>query len=135
MRVNLIGILSRTYGPEIARKELEALLTQRQHIVALDLAGNLWRELAEETGFTPADLVAEEGWFSVLDGARLAQVKILRARETSAALRARMRAHIAGQREPELAEVRVVRSAADFDPMMPSFVTTFLAHVWSTDAS
>jgi len=92
------------------------------------------RELAEETGFTPADLVAEEGWFSVLDGARLAQVKILRARETSAALRARMRAHIAGQREPELAEVRVVRSAADFDPMMPSFVTAFLTHVWSTEA-
>jgi len=100
----------------------------------VDLARNLWRELAEETGLTPADLVAEEGWFSVLDGARLAQVKILRARETSAALRARMRAHIAGQREPELADVRVVRSAADFDPMMPSFVTAFLAHVWSTEA-
>jgi adenosine deaminase len=40
LRVNLIGILSRTYGPEIARKELAALLTQRQHIVALDLAGD-----------------------------------------------------------------------------------------------
>jgi adenosine deaminase len=39
-RVNLIGILSRTYGTEIARKELEALLTQREHIVALDLAGD-----------------------------------------------------------------------------------------------
>ena len=100
----------------------------------VDLARNLWRELAEETGLTPADLVAEEGWVSVLDGARLAQVKILRARETSAALRARMRAHIAGQREPELADVRVARSAADFDPMMPSFVTAFLAHVWSTEA-
>ena len=40
VRVNLIGILSRTYGPEIARKELEALLTQRANIVALDLAGD-----------------------------------------------------------------------------------------------
>ncbi len=39
-RVNLIGILSRTYGPDIARKELAALLTQREHIVALDLAGD-----------------------------------------------------------------------------------------------
>ena len=38
--VNLIGILSRTYGPEIAHKELEALLSQRQHITALDLAGD-----------------------------------------------------------------------------------------------
>ena len=40
VRVNLIGILSRTYGPEIANQELAALLTQREHIVALDLAGD-----------------------------------------------------------------------------------------------
>jgi adenosine deaminase len=38
--VNLIGILSRTYGPDIAWKELQALLTQRQHLRALDLAGD-----------------------------------------------------------------------------------------------
>jgi adenosine deaminase len=38
--VNLIGILSRTYGPEIAWKELGSLLTQRAEIVALDLAGD-----------------------------------------------------------------------------------------------
>ncbi len=38
--VNLIGILSRTYGPEIAWKELEALLTQKDHLVGLDLAGD-----------------------------------------------------------------------------------------------
>lgn len=40
VRVQLIGILSRTYGAAVARQELEALLTQRQHIVALDLAGD-----------------------------------------------------------------------------------------------
>ncbi len=40
MQVNLIGILSRTYGPEIAWKELEALLSQRDHLVGLDLAGD-----------------------------------------------------------------------------------------------
>lgn len=40
VHVNLIGILSRTYGPEIAKKELDALLTQRDEIVALDLAGD-----------------------------------------------------------------------------------------------
>ncbi len=38
--VKLIGILSRTYGPEICQKELEALLTQRDGITALDLAGD-----------------------------------------------------------------------------------------------
>jgi adenosine deaminase len=40
LRVNLIGILSRTYGPEIAWKELDALLRYRDHFVALDLAGD-----------------------------------------------------------------------------------------------
>jgi adenosine deaminase len=40
VNVNLIGILSRTYGPDIAEKELEALLTQRERITALDLAGD-----------------------------------------------------------------------------------------------
>jgi adenosine deaminase len=40
VRVNLIGILSRTYGSDIALKELEALITQREHLVALDLAGD-----------------------------------------------------------------------------------------------
>src|SRR5256714_9490958 len=39
VRVNLIGILSRTYGVETARVELEALLSQRERITALDLAG------------------------------------------------------------------------------------------------
>jgi len=40
VRVNLIGILSRTYGPENARKELAALLTHKERICALDLAGD-----------------------------------------------------------------------------------------------
>jgi adenosine deaminase len=38
--VNLIGILSRTYGAETAMKELEALLSYRQYFVALDQAGD-----------------------------------------------------------------------------------------------
>lgn len=40
MRAKLIGILSRTYGPEVAWSELRALLTHRHALVALDLAGD-----------------------------------------------------------------------------------------------
>ncbi len=40
VKVNIIGILSRTYGPDIADKELQALLTHRDEITALDLAGD-----------------------------------------------------------------------------------------------
>lgn len=38
--VNLIGILSRTYGPLAAQQELNALLHCRENITALDLAGD-----------------------------------------------------------------------------------------------
>ena len=37
---NLIGILSRTYGAQAGETELKALLSQRDAIVALDLAGD-----------------------------------------------------------------------------------------------
>ncbi len=40
LEVKLIGILSRTFGPEACRIELEALLTHRAHLTALDLAGD-----------------------------------------------------------------------------------------------
>lgn len=40
VKANLIGIISRTYGPEIGMKELQALLTQKDQITALDLAGD-----------------------------------------------------------------------------------------------
>jgi adenosine deaminase len=40
LRAGLIGILSRTYGPQAAWTELEALLSQRDQLVALDLAGD-----------------------------------------------------------------------------------------------
>jgi adenosine deaminase len=40
LKVNLIGILSRTFGPAACRIELEALLAHRSHLRALDLAGD-----------------------------------------------------------------------------------------------
>lgn len=40
MPVNLIGIISRTYGPQAAWLELYSLLTERDQIIALDLAGD-----------------------------------------------------------------------------------------------
>jgi adenosine deaminase len=40
LRVKLIGIISRTYGVEIAKKELRALLDHHEKLVGLDLAGD-----------------------------------------------------------------------------------------------
>jgi adenosine deaminase len=40
VKANIIGILSRTYGVETCAKELDAILAHRDHIVAVDLAGD-----------------------------------------------------------------------------------------------
>ena len=51
VKANLIGILTRTYGPVRARRELRALLDHWQEITALDLAG--------DEGNWPAELFVE----------------------------------------------------------------------------
>jgi adenosine deaminase len=40
VQAQAIGILSRTYGPEVCLQELDALLVHRDGLVALDLAGD-----------------------------------------------------------------------------------------------
>ena len=97
---------------------------------SLDLAGNVVREVAEETGLAADDYAAAPGWHAIPAGARLALMKVLEADAPADNLRERMRAHIAGDAHPELADIRIVRGAADFDPMMPPFVTAFLSHVF-----
>lgn len=51
VKANLIGILTRTYGPIRARRELRALLDHKDEITALDLAG--------DEGNWPAELFIE----------------------------------------------------------------------------
>jgi 8-oxo-dGTP pyrophosphatase MutT (NUDIX family) len=99
----------------------------------VDLARNVMREVAEETGLTGEDFEAEPGWTTVLAGPRIAQVKLLQARATAAELRERIRAHLAREQEPEFADIRIVRASADFDPMMPVFVTAFLTDLWTRE--
>jgi len=40
VRAQMIGIMSRTYGTETCHRELDALLEHRDHLVAIDLAGD-----------------------------------------------------------------------------------------------
>ncbi|MDW6002620.1 adenosine deaminase [Vibrio mangrovi] len=40
VQVNLIGIMSRTFGTKACQEELTAILTQKKHMVAIDLAGD-----------------------------------------------------------------------------------------------
>jgi hypothetical protein len=92
----------------------------------VDLAGNVAREVAEETGLTDADFSAQPGWSAVFAGPRIALMQVLQARAPAQELRARVLAHLAREPRPELSDILIVRSPADFHPMMPPFVTAYL---------
>jgi 8-oxo-dGTP pyrophosphatase MutT (NUDIX family) len=97
----------------------------------VDLASNVRREVAEETGLDPGAYVADDGWTCVRTGPRLAMMKLLDVPATADALRARILAHLAREAKPELADIRIARGPADLDRMMPPFVIAFLEHMWS----
>lgn len=92
----------------------------------VDLEAGVMRELAEETGLTADDVVAEAGWTAVPLSQRIALMKIVQARETANVLRERIRAFLSSQREPELTDIHVVRSLGDLRARMPPYVTAFL---------
>jgi hypothetical protein len=53
-------------------------------------------------------------------------IRILDADMPGEALRARIEANLARQREPELTAIHLVRSLADLTAAMPVFVTAFI---------
>jgi len=96
----------------------------------VDLLGNVMREIAEETGLTVAEVSVTPGWHAVVDGSRVAVMKRIDVPDSAEAVRERMLRHLASEPQPELGDIRVVRTAADFDPNMPRFVTAYLSHIW-----
>jgi 8-oxo-dGTP pyrophosphatase MutT (NUDIX family) len=92
----------------------------------VDLGFSVARELKEETGLDIAECRPRAGWTTVIDGALIVHIKSLSSALAAAELRARILAHLAAEPQPELADIRVVRGAADFDPAMPRFVRAFL---------
>jgi 8-oxo-dGTP pyrophosphatase MutT (NUDIX family) len=97
----------------------------------VDFEGSIARELKEETGFDISEFAAEPGWYTVLGGALVGHMKVMRSRATATELRERALAHLASEERPELSDIRIVRGPADLDPAMPPFVISFLRHVWS----
>jgi 8-oxo-dGTP pyrophosphatase MutT (NUDIX family) len=98
----------------------------------VDLTGSALRELNEETGLTEGDFAAEPGWYTVLAGPRIAQLKVLQAVERADALRDRILDHLARERQPELADICIVREPADFNAQIPPFIKTFIEHIWAS---
>jgi hypothetical protein len=95
----------------------------------VDLDGSVWREVAEETGLTPGDLVPDAGWIAARDGTTLALLKTMRSGLDAEALRAQIMGYLSADERPELSDIRIVRGAGDLDPAMPNFIAAYLRHV------
>jgi 8-oxo-dGTP pyrophosphatase MutT (NUDIX family) len=92
----------------------------------VDIAGSVAREVAEETGLTPADYRADAHWDCVVSGVAVAMIRILHVDSPGEALRARIEANLARQHQPELAAIHLVRKTSDLTAAMPRFVTAFI---------
>jgi 8-oxo-dGTP pyrophosphatase MutT (NUDIX family) len=97
----------------------------------LDIAGSVVREMQEETGLTPADYRAEAHWDVVVMGPIIAMIRILHVAVTGEALRQRIEANLAGQKQPELARIHLARGPRDLTSSMPRFVTAWLERQFS----
>jgi len=93
----------------------------------VDLAFSVARELKEETGLDIAECPPASGWTMVTHGKLIVQIRSLFSPLGADALRTQMLRHLASEKQPELADIRIVRGPADFDPAMPAFVTAYLA--------
>jgi 8-oxo-dGTP pyrophosphatase MutT (NUDIX family) len=101
---------------------------------AVDIAGSVAREVLEETGLAPADYHAGAHWDCVVSGAAVAMIRILEVDASGEAVRARIEANLASQKEPELAAIHLVRAASDLTAAMPRFVTAFLQAQFKTSS-
>src|SRR6202158_6103325 len=93
---------------------------------AVDIAGSVAREVEEETGLAPADYRPSAHWDCVVSGAAIAMIRILDVDLTGEALRARIEANLALQRQPELSAIHLVRERRDLTAAMPRFVAAFV---------
>jgi 8-oxo-dGTP pyrophosphatase MutT (NUDIX family) len=97
----------------------------------LDLAGNVSRELFEETGLDIGSCHIEPGWTMVRDGRFIALMKSVTVNESAERLRANIMHYLANEPEPEFAAVRIVRGPAGIDPATPRFFVKYLMTEWS----
>ncbi|MGZ5870672.1 MAG: NUDIX hydrolase [Bradyrhizobium sp.] len=93
---------------------------------AVDIAGSVAREVLEETGLSEADYAASPHWDCVVSGAAIAMIRMLNVDLPGEALRAQIRANLAGQRQAELSAIHLVRETRDLTAAMPRFVTAFI---------
>lgn len=94
-----------------------------------DLANGIIREVAEETGLSRDLYRADPRWYCVDRGPSIAVIQLLDAVLPGEELRTRIVRTLAGQPEPELSAIHLVRDRRDFTAAMPAYVTAFIEHM------
>ena len=108
-------------------------LSDLQSDGSVDLATSVTRELSEETDLPPDLYTVADEWVVVRQWPAVALMRPVLCREPAETVAARIRAAIARQDEPELADATVIRGPDDIDPArMPLSVQSFLR--WSFGA-
>lgn len=97
----------------------------------VDLHASMLRELTEETGLRPADILRDDGFTGLFDGPRVALMGRLVFDAPAEDLAARIRAFLASETHPELADVAVVRGEADLTPAMAPFAVDYMRWRWA----
>ncbi|QRG07506.1 NUDIX hydrolase [Xanthobacter dioxanivorans] len=97
----------------------------------VDLHASMLRELLEETGLSPADIARDAGFTGIFEGPRVALPGRLVFDAPADALAARIRAFLAREERPELADVAVVQSEADITGQMAPFAVDYMRARWA----
>jgi 8-oxo-dGTP pyrophosphatase MutT (NUDIX family) len=93
----------------------------------VDLGGSILRELAEETGLTPPLLRPTAERWLVRDGALACCAWLIEADCDADALERRVRAHLAAEVQPELADVTLARRRLDLErDRVPAYAQALL---------
>lgn len=99
----------------------------------VDLDVSIRREITEETGLLAGEFAADPGWTVIREGWLMIAIRTLRSPYAAVPLRARILDWMARQRQPELADIVIVRGPDDFRPAMRRFVTAFLTRHFGRD--
>jgi 8-oxo-dGTP pyrophosphatase MutT (NUDIX family) len=95
----------------------------------IDLSGSVLRELSEETGIEPAEIVCDPDWTVVFSGSRVACMKRVRSPLSAEEIVTNFAVFAAADPSPELAGLHCVFAERDLvEGEMPDFTLSFLRH-------
>ena len=96
----------------------------------VDVGSSITREIEEETGLRPDAYDVAADWIVVMHQGLTGLMRSLSLRIPAEAARRQILSHLAREKMPELADIRIARSTADIDESaMPGYLKAFLR--WS----